>query len=71
MVFPVAILGGMDSVPGAVVAGLLLGVVQALSTAYLEAPLPGITEAIPFVIVLLVLLLRPYGLFGQSRIERV
>ncbi|WP_018465276.1 branched-chain amino acid ABC transporter permease [Calidithermus timidus] len=71
MVFPVAILGGMDSVPGAVVAGLLLGVVQALSTAYLEGSLPGITEAIPFVIVLLVLLLRPYGLFGQSRIERV
>ncbi|WP_027893921.1 branched-chain amino acid ABC transporter permease [Calidithermus chliarophilus] len=71
MVFPVAILGGMDSVPGAVIAGLLLGVVQALSTAYLEGPLPGITEALPFVIVLLVLLLRPYGLFGQSRIERV
>ncbi|ADH64298.1 inner-membrane translocator [Allomeiothermus silvanus DSM 9946] len=71
VVFPVAILGGFDSVAGAVVAGLLIGLVEAFSQLYLEALLPGISQAIPFVIVLLVLMLRPYGLFGQHRIERV
>ncbi len=71
IVFPIAILGGFDSVPGAVVAGLLIGLIEAFSQLYLESLLPGITQAIPFVIVLLVLLVRPYGLFGQHRIERV
>lgn len=66
-----AILGGFDSVAGAVVAGLLIGLVEAFSQLYLETLLPGISQAIPFVIVLLVLMLRPYGLFGQHRIERV
>ncbi|MER3480080.1 MAG: branched-chain amino acid ABC transporter permease [Meiothermus sp.] len=69
--FPVAILGGFDSVAGAVVAGLLIGLIEAFSQLYLETFLPGISQAIPFVIVLLVLMLRPYGLFGQHRIERV
>lgn len=71
IVFPVAILGGFDSVSGAVVAGLLIGLVEAFSQLYLESFLPGITQAILFLIVLLVLLFRPYGLFGQHRIERV
>jgi branched-chain amino acid transport system permease protein len=71
VVFPVAILGGFDSVPGAVVAGLLIGLIEAFSQLYLESLLPGITQAIPFLIVLLVLLFRPYGLFGQHRLERV
>jgi branched-chain amino acid transport system permease protein len=70
-VFPVAILGGLDSVGGALVAGLLLGVLEALSQRYLEPILPGFTEALPFVVVLLVVLLRPYGLFGERQIERV
>ncbi len=70
-VFPVAILGGLDSIGGAVVAGLILGAVEALSQRYLEPILPGFTEAVPFLLVLLVLLVRPYGLFGQREIERV
>jgi branched-chain amino acid transport system permease protein len=71
IVFPIAILGGFDSVPGAVVAGLFIGLIEAFSLLYLEMVLPGITQTIPFLIVLLVLLLRPYGLFGQRHIERV
>jgi branched-chain amino acid transport system permease protein len=70
-VFPVAILGGLDSGGGALVAGLLLGALEALSQRYLEPILPGFTEALPFVVVLLVVLLRPYGLFGERQIERV
>jgi len=70
-VFPVAILGGLDSVGGALVAGFLLGALEALSQRYLEPILPGFTEALPFVVVLFVLLARPYGLFGERQIERV
>jgi len=70
-VFPVAILGGLDSVGGALVAGFLLGALEALSQRYLEPILPGFTEALPFVVVLLVVLARPYGLFGERQIERV
>ncbi len=70
-VFPVAILGGMDSVAGVLVAGLLLGVVESFSMLYLESRFAGITEAVPFLIVLLVLLFRPQGIFGQGRIERL
>jgi len=53
------------------VAGFLLGVLEALSQRYLEPVLPGCTEALPFLVVLLVLLVRPYGLFGERQIERV
>ncbi|WP_243027362.1 branched-chain amino acid ABC transporter permease [Thermus albus] len=70
-VFPVAILGGLDSVGGALLAGFLLGVLEALSGRYLEPLLPGFTEALPFVVVLLVLMVRPYGLLGERQIERV
>jgi branched-chain amino acid transport system permease protein len=70
-VFPVAILGGLDSVGGTLVAGFLLGALEALSQRYLEPILPGFTEALPFVVVLLLLLVRPYGLFGERQIERV
>ncbi|WP_114312481.1 branched-chain amino acid ABC transporter permease [Thermus caldifontis] len=70
-VFPVAILGGLDSVGGALLAGFMLGVLEALSQRYLEPLLPGFTEALPFVVVLLVLLVRPYGLLGERQIERV
>ncbi|MFD3004850.1 branched-chain amino acid ABC transporter permease [Thermus tengchongensis] len=70
-VFPVAILGGLDSVGGALLAGFILGILEALSQRYLETVLPGFTEALPFLVVLLVLLVRPYGLLGERQIERV
>lgn len=70
-VFPVAILGGLDSVGGALLAGFILGILEALSQRYLEPILPGFTEALPFVVVLLVLLVRPCGLLGERQIERV
>lgn len=72
-VLPVAILGGLDSVPGAVVGGLIMGVLENLAGGYLD-PLVrggGVKDVAPFVALLLILLLRPYGLFGKERIERV
>jgi len=68
----VAICGGLDSLIGALVVGLLLGVVENVGAAYLD-PLVGggIKDVAGYVVLLLVLLIRPYGLFGLVKIERI
>jgi branched-chain amino acid transport system permease protein len=60
--FVVIILGGLGSIPGALVAGLLLGMIQTLSVAYLPS---GLTDTIIFSLLFLILLLRPHGLLGK------
>jgi branched-chain amino acid transport system permease protein len=71
-VFPVVILGGLDSVPGAIVGGVLIGVLENLSGGYLDPILGGgVKEVAPFVALVLILMLRPYGLFGKVPVERV
>jgi branched-chain amino acid transport system permease protein len=72
MVLPVVILGGLDSVPGAIVGGFTIGLLESLAGGYLD-PLVGggVKEVVPFVVLLLVLMIRPYGLFGKEIIERV
>jgi branched-chain amino acid transport system permease protein len=71
-VLPVALLGGLDSIPGAIVAGFIIGVLENLAGGYLD-PLVGggVKEVVPFVILVLVLMIKPYGLFGKKEIERV
>jgi branched-chain amino acid transport system permease protein len=76
LVFPVVILGGLDSVPGAVVGGAVIGLLQQYSGFYLDQQLSkinitGTQELVPYVALVLILLIKPYGLFGQERIERV
>jgi branched-chain amino acid transport system permease protein len=68
----VVILGGMESIVGAIIGGILLGLLEAFGTGYLD-PLVGggVDEVFPFIILLIVLLIKPYGLFGYTRIERV
>jgi len=71
---PVIILGGLDSLPGAVVGGLAIGVVQELVATYqLHTPWLGGNFSVvsPYVVMLLVLLVRPFGLFGTREVERV
>ncbi|MFN2521176.1 MAG: branched-chain amino acid ABC transporter permease [Candidatus Limnocylindria bacterium] len=69
---PVAILGGLDSLAGAVVGGIIVGTLENLSAGYLDVPLGGgVRDVAPFVFLVIVLLVRPYGLFGKERIERV
>jgi branched-chain amino acid transport system permease protein len=71
---PVIILGGLDSLPGAVVGGLAVGVLQELAATYqhLASWLGGNVSVItPYVVMLIVLLVRPYGLFGTREVERV
>jgi branched-chain amino acid transport system permease protein len=71
-VFPVVILGGLDSVPGAIVGGILIGVFENLSGGYLDPILGGgVKEVAPFVALVIILMIRPYGLFGRVDIERV
>jgi branched-chain amino acid transport system permease protein len=71
-VFPVVILGGLDSVVGAVVGGLIVGIVENLAAGYLDPLVGGGTKDFaPYVLMILVLMLRPEGIFGRRRIERV
>lgn len=69
--FPAVIVGGIDSIGGALVGGIIIGVLEGLSGGYLDPILTGVKEVAPFVILLLVLVIKPYGLFGQKRIERI
>ncbi len=71
-VIPVVILGGLDSIIGAIVGGLLVGVLENLAGGYLD-PLfgGGVKEVAPFVILVLILMVKPYGLFGKVHIDRV
>jgi branched-chain amino acid transport system permease protein len=70
--FSVVILGGLDSFLGAMVAGPIIGLAQNVGGGYLT-PLtwPGVNEVIPFIIIIVVMFIKPYGLFGEERIERI
>ena len=71
-VFPVVILGGLDSIVGAVVGGLIVGVVESIAAGYLDPYVGGGTKDFaPYVLMILTLMFKPYGLFGTHRIERV
>ena len=71
-VVPVVILGGLDSIGGAIVGGLVMGVLENLAGGYLD-PLVGggAKEVAPFIVLVLILTIKPYGLFGKIKIERV
>jgi branched-chain amino acid transport system permease protein len=72
LVFPVVILGGLDSMAGAIVGGLLIGMLQTVAAGYLDPCVGGgMKTAFPFLVLLAILLVRPYGLFGRMQIERV
>ena len=71
-VFPVVILGGLDSIVGAVIGGLIVGVVESLAAGYLDPYVGGGTKDFaPYVLMILMLMFKPYGMFGTHRIERV
>ncbi len=71
-VFPAVILGGLDSILGAVLGGIIIGILENLSGGYLD-PLVGggMKEVAPFVFLVIILMVRPYGLFGTEEIEKV
>lgn len=71
-VFPVVILGGLDSVPGAILGGLIVGGVESVAAGYIDPYVGGGTkDFVPYILMILVLMIRPHGFFGREIIERV
>ena len=70
--FPAVILGGLESIPGAIIGGLTIGVLENMAGGYLDQIVGGgIKDVTPFAVLFLVLMIRPYGLFGTKEVERV
>ena len=66
------ILGGLDSIVGAVIGGLVIGITENLAAGYLDPYVGGGTkDFVPYVLMIAVLMIRPEGMFGRRRIERV
>lgn len=68
IVFPVVILGGLDSIPGTIVGGAIIGLLIQYTSGFIGG---GLAQVVPYIALVLILLVRPYGLFGEVRIERV
>ena len=69
-VFPAVLLGGLESIGGALIGGIIIGVVEQFGTLLNSSQQVG-TDLAPYVILMLVLVIRPDGLFGEKRIERI
>ncbi len=69
--FPAVLLGGLESIPGTIVGGLLIGLSQGLVSASKVSIVRNAAEIMPYIVLLIVLVFRPEGLFGQKRIERI
>jgi branched-chain amino acid transport system permease protein len=72
--FAVVLLGGANSIGGAIVGGIIVGVAENLAAGYLDPLLTsggGLASVFPFIVMIIVLIIRPYGLFGLQRIERI
>ena len=67
-VFPVIILGGLDSIGGAIIGGIIIGLLETFTGGYIS---PSLRDVIPYIVLVVILLIKPYGLFGLKEIERV
>ena len=67
-VFPVVILGGLDSIGGALLGGLIIGILETFTGGYIS---PSLRDVVPYIILVFILMIKPYGLFGLVEIERV
>jgi len=67
-VFPVIILGGLDSIGGAIIGGLIIGLLETFTGGYIS---PSLRDVVPYIVLVVILLIKPYGLFGLKEIERV
>lgn len=69
---PVMLLGGLESLPGALVGGIIVGIFEGVGGGYLDPIVGGgFSDVIPLILMLIILLIRPYGIFGWKRIERI
>jgi len=67
-VFPVVILGGLNSIAGAIVGGVIIGLIESFVSGYIN---PSLADVFSYIILVFILMIRPYGLFGLVEIERV
>ncbi len=71
-IFPIVIIGGLDSLPGTIIAAMLIGIIESLGAGYLDPQLGGGFGAIAsYLLMMAMLMVRPYGMFGQAPAERV
>lgn len=68
LVFPVVIIGGLESIPGTIFGGVIIGLTEHYVAGFYSS---GLAEIVPYLLLVLILLIKPYGLFGQTQIERV
>lgn len=72
LVLPAVVFGGLNSIPGAIVGGIVIGILQNFTGVYLDRFFPGaVKEIAPFVFMVIFLLFKPHGIWGWERIERV
>ncbi|MEM7253223.1 MAG: branched-chain amino acid ABC transporter permease [Pseudomonadota bacterium] len=71
-VFPIVIIGGLDSIPGVIVGAMLIGILEAVAAAFLDPIVGGgMSSVTAYVVLIVALMVRPYGLFGRVDVERV
>lgn len=68
LALPAVVIGGMQSIPGAIVGGLLVGIIEQLAASYIS---PKASDIVIYTLLLLILMVRPWGLFGQRELGRV
>lgn len=72
VVLPAVIFGGLNSIPGAIVGGIVIGILENMTGTYLTELVPGgIKTIVPFIFLVVFMMFKPYGLWGWERIERV
>lgn len=67
-VFPVVILGGLNSIGGAIIGGVIIGLLETFTGGYIS---PSLRDVVPYIVLVFILMVKPYGLFGLVEIERV
>lgn len=70
-IFPIIIIGGLDSIPGVIVGAIFVGLLETLAAGYIDPFVNGFSTIVSYIALVAVLFVRPYGLFGAAEIERV
>ncbi len=68
---PVILLGGIESIPGAFVGALIIGMAEILAITYVDPHITGFSQLLPFILIVVILIIRPHGLFGLREIRRI
>jgi len=68
---PVVLLGGIESIPGAFVGALIIGMAEILAITYVDSHVTGFSQLLPFILIVAILIIRPHGLFGLREIRRI